>query len=213
VKWLLLAVAFLAAAPARASTSQGGNAAFAVAYGAAAFSIETDANGTADRVTVRRLGLDGGVLWEQRYGTGQNETPVGAAVTSWGGVSVAGDNSGGCFVTHWGSNGARKWENALQFGSECHVRAVLVDANGDTYVLATTTLGDSFEPNVWKILKTGGVQWSFRLPDGTPRYGFALTLDAAGDGVTTTTATNNGGGWAYDNFDLDTDGRPRALQQ
>ena len=182
--------------------------AFAAAYGAAAFSVETDGNATAERVTVRRLGLDGGVLWEQRYGTGRNETPVGAAVTSWGGISVAGDNEGGCFAAHWSSNGTRKWDNDLRMGSECHVRAVLVDANGDTYVLATTTVGN-ITPTIWKVDKTGAVVWSYTLSSATPRYAFALTLDAAGDGVTTTTATNGAAGWTYENFDLDANGRTR----
>jgi len=208
VKSLLFAAALLASVSARASAPQGGSAAFAVAYGAAAFSVETDANATSERVTVRRLGLDGGVLWEQRYGTGRNETPVGAAVTSWGGVSVAGDNAGGCFAAHWASSGAQKWDNDLQMGSECHVRAVLVDANGDTYVLATTTVGN-LTPTIWKVLKTGAVAWYYTLSSSTPRYAFALTLDAAGDGVTTTTATNGASGWTYENFDLDANGRTR----
>jgi hypothetical protein len=211
MKSALLAV-LLAAAPARASSPQGGSAAFAVAYGAAAYSVTSDPGVAANTVTVRRLGLDGGVLWQQFYGSGLNEAPVGAAVTSWGGISVAGDDSNGCFSVHWGSNGTRKWANALQYGSECHVRAVIVDANGDTYVLATTRLAGSFEPNLWKIDKQGRIQWTYRLPDGTSRYAFALTLDAAGDGVTTTTATNTAGGWVYDNFDLDSAGRTRALQ-
>ena len=87
----LLAV-LLAAAPARASSPQGGNASFAVAYGAAAYAVVSDPGVASNRVTVRRLGLDGGLLWEQYYGAGQEETPVGAAVTSWGGLSVAGDD-------------------------------------------------------------------------------------------------------------------------
>ena len=208
MKALLFAAALLSASAARASVPQGRSVAFAAAYGAAAFSVETDGNATAERVTVRRLGLDGGVLWEQRYGTGRNETPVGAAVTSWGGISVAGDNEGGCFAAHWSSNGTRKWDNDLRMGSECHVRAVLVDANGDTYVLATTTVGN-ITPTIWKVDKTGAVVWSYTLSSATPRYAFALTLDAAGDGVTTTTATNGAAGWTYENFDLDANGRTR----
>jgi hypothetical protein len=209
MKASLLAAALLAAVPARASAPQGGSPAFAVAYGAAAFAVTVDANATAERVTVRRLGLDGGVLWEQRYGTGRGETPVGGAVTTWGGLSVAGDNEGGCFAAHWASNGTRKWDDSLQIGSECHVRAVLVDANGDTYILATTTIAGSFTPTVWKVEKTGNVAWYFSLTSATPRYAFALTLDAAGDGVTTTTATNGSAGWTYENFDLDANGRTR----
>ena len=160
-------------------------------------------------MTVRRLGLDGGVLWEQTYGAGRNETPVGAAVTSWGGVSVAGDNDVGCFAAHWASNGTRKWENDLQYGTECHVRAVLVDADGDTDVLATTTAGGVFGASVWKIDPRGTVLWSYSPAGPTPRYAFALTLDAAGDGVTTTTAANGPSGWTYETFGLDANGRRR----
>jgi hypothetical protein len=204
----LLAVLLLAS-PARASAPQGGSAAFAVAYGAAAYAVAVDANAISERVTVRRLGLDGGVLWEQRYGEGRGETPVGGAVTSWGGLSVAGDDEVGCFAAHWASRGVRTWEQALRIGSECHVRAVLVDANGDTYVLATTTVGGSFTPTVWKIDKKGEVAWYFSPAGPAPRYAFALTLDAAGDGVTTTTAMNGPAGWTYESFDLDSSGRPR----
>lgn len=209
MKSVLILAGLAAALPARAMAPQGGAPAFAVAYGAAAYSVTTDANATAERVTVRRLGLDGGLLWEQRYGTGAGETPVGAAVTSWGGVSVAGDDNGGCFVAHWASSGVRKWENALRYGSECHARAVIVDANGDTYVLGTTTSGGVFGPSVWKINNRGAVLWSYSPAGPVPRYAFALTLDAAGDGVTTTTAANGAGGWTYDSFDLDSSGRPR----
>ena len=201
---------FLAVSPpAHASAPQGGAPAFAVAYGAAAYSVTTDENATAERVTVRRLGLDGGVLWEQRYGSGAGEAPVGAAVTSWGGVSVAGDDASGCFAAHWGSNGQRKWENALRYGSECHVRAVIVDANADTYVLATTTQGGVYGPTVWKIDKRGTVVWNYSPAGPTARYAFALTLDAAGDGVTATTTMNTASGWTYDTFDLDANGRTR----
>lgn len=209
MKSALLLAALAVAAPARASAPQGVAPAFAVAYGAAAYAVATDENATAERVTVRRLGLDGGVLWEQRYGSGEGETPVGAAVTSWGGVSVAGDDNGGCFAAHWASSGVRKWENALRYGSECHVRSVLVDANGNTYVLGTTTSGGVLGPSVWKISSRGAVVWNYSPAGPVARYAFALTLDAAGDGVTATTATNGAGGWTYDSFDLDSSGRAR----
>jgi hypothetical protein len=209
MKFLLALAAVLCSAAARASAPQGGSASFAVAYGAAAYAVVADPSSSSDRLSVRRLSLDGGILWERGYGAGQEETPVGAAVTSWGGISVAGDDVNGCFAAHWSSAGARTWANTLQYGTECHVRAIIVDGNGDTYVLATTTVGGSYEPNVWKIAKNGGIAWSFRLGDGVSRYAFALTLDAAGDGVTTTTAVNGPSGWQYDSFDLDANGRPR----
>ena len=209
MKSVFFAAALLSAAAARASVPQGHSPAFAVAYGASAYSVETDANATAERVTVRRLGLDGGVLWEQRYGAGRSETPVGAAVTSWGGVSVAGDNDGGCFATHWASNGVQKWDDDLQYGSECRTRTVLVDADGDTYVLATTSVAGAYGATVWKIDKLGTVAWSYSPGGAALRYAFALTLDAAGDGVTVTTATNGAAGWTYEAFDLDANGRTR----
>ena len=209
MKSILFAAAVLSTIPARASAPQGGSAAFAVAYGAAAFAVSTDANATMERMTVRRLGLDGGVLWEQRYGVGRNETPVGASVTTWGGVSVLGDNDGGCFAAHWASNGSQKWDDALQEGSECHARSVLVDAEGDTYALATTTVGGVFGATVWKIDKLGSVLWSYSPGGANQRYAFALTLDADGAGVTVTTAANGSAGWTYESVDLDANGRTR----
>jgi hypothetical protein len=209
VRALFFAAALLSAVSSRASAPQGGNAAFAVAYGAAAFAVETDANASTERMTVRRLGLDGGLLWEQRYGKGRNETPVGAAVTSWGGVSIAGDNDGGCFAAHWASNGALKWDDDLQYGSVCRARAVLADADGDTYALATTAVGGAYGATVWKIDKLGAVVWSYSPGGAEQRYAFALTLDAAGDGVTITTAANGASGWTYESFDLDANGRTR----
>jgi hypothetical protein len=209
VRSILLGVVLLSAVSARASAPQGGSAEFAIAYGAAAYAVTTDANATTGRVTVRRLGLDGGVLWEQRYGVGRSETPVGAAVTSWGGLSVLGDNDGGCFAAHWTSNGSQKWDDALLEGSECHARSVLVDADGDTYALGTTTIGGILGATVWKINKLGSVLWSFNPGGAVPRYAFALTLDADGAGVTITTATNGSGAWSYEAFDLDVNGRTR----
>lgn len=199
----------LAAVPARASAPRGDGsaAAFAVAYGGSAFAVVPDPGGPA--VLVRKLGLDGGVLWEDRWSQGRGEVPVGAAVAPGGGLSVAGDDSNGCWAAQWSARGIRLWNAALQYGAECHTRTVLTDANGNTYVLATTTVGGGFEPTVWMIDRRGSIQWTYRLADAVPRYAFALALAAAWDGVTVTTAVSGPAGWVYDSFDVDSAGRRR----
>jgi hypothetical protein len=199
----------LAAVPARASMSQGGADGFAAANGAAVYSITTDAGASPGRVIVRRLGLDGGVLWEDRWGQGREESPVGAAVTAWGGLSLAGDDSTGCFAAQWSERSNRLWSEDLRYGSECHARAVLVDADGNTYVLATTVAGGGSDATLWKIDRRGSTLWSYRPSSASTRYAFALTLSAAGDLVTVTTAESGPAGWLYRTFDVDSSGRAR----
>lgn len=206
---LIAAVCLLAAASARASAPQGGETGFAVANGAAAYSILTDAGAMSGRVILRRLGLDGGVLWEDRWGSGRNEAPVAAAVTSYGGVSVVGDDDTGCFAAHWSARSNRVWSQELQYGSECHARTVLVDGNGDSYVLATTVAGGNSDATLWKIDRRGGTAWTYRPSHSVSRYAFALTLSAAGDVVTVTTAASGPTGWVYESFDVDSAGRTR----
>jgi len=209
MKIALIAASLLLASAARASAPQEGSSGFAVANGAAAYAVVTDPGATSGRVIVRRLGLDGGILWEDRWGSGRNESPVGAAVTSYGGVSVAGDDDTGCFAAHWSTRSNRLWADELQYGSECHARAVLVDANGSTYLLATTVAGGGSDASLWKIDRQGGVLWSYRPSGPTNRYAFALTLSAAGDVVTVTTAYSGPNGWVYENLDVDSNGRAR----
>lgn len=204
----LLAVLMLVSSG-RASVPQGSAPAFAAADGAAAYAIVTDPGATTGRVVIRRLGLDGGMLWEDRWGEGRNESPVGASVSEWGGLSVAGDQDAACFAAHWTSRGARLWTQTLSYGSGCHARAVLVDGQGDTYALATTTQGQAFDATVWKIDRRGQVLWNYRPGRAESHYAFGLSMAAAGDGVTVTTAVSGPTGWVYDTFDLDGSGRPR----
>ncbi|MFI5344946.1 MAG: hypothetical protein ACHQ51_01090 [Elusimicrobiota bacterium] len=203
------AVLLAAAASARASAPQGGASGFAAANGAAAYSVVTDAGATSGRVIVRRLGLDGGVLWEDRWGSGRNESPVAAAVTSYGGVSVVGDDDVGCFAGHWSTRSNRVWSQELQYGSECHARTVLVDESGNSYVLATTVAGGTSDATLWRIDRRGETSWVFRPSRPASRYAFALTLSASGDVLTVTTAASGPSGWVYENFDVDSAGRAR----
>ena len=202
-------VAALAAVPASARESPPASAAFAVASGPAAFSVTTDAAASSGRVVARRLGLDGGVLWEDRYGAGRNEEAVGAAVTRYGGLTAVGNNDAGCWLAHWSSRGRLDWDTALNYGSACQARAVLVDSAGNTYVLGTTTVGDGFDATLWKFDHLGGAAWTYRPSGSISHYAFALALSAAEDVVTATFATSGPSGWIYDTFDVDSSGRRR----
>ncbi|MDE2489372.1 MAG: hypothetical protein KGM24_00885 [Elusimicrobia bacterium] len=203
---VLLAGAASASLP---TGGDGGSAGFAAAYGGAAYAIVTDPGASAGRVIVRRLGFDGGVLWEDRWGEARGESPVDAAVTAWGGLSVVGNDSQGCFAVRWSSRGARLWSQDLRGGAACQARSVLVDGSGNVYVLATATTAGISQPDVWKIDRRGQVLWSYRPSRPTTRYAYALALDAAGDGVTVTTAQSGPEGWTYASFDLDAAGNPR----
>ena len=206
---LVILAALLSAGPARAAVTEGASSSFAVANSPAAYAVVSDAGSTSGRIVVRRLGLDGGVVWEDRYGSGRNESPVAAAVTSWGGVSLVGDDDGGCFAAHWSDRGGRLWSQELQYGSECHARTVLVDADGNTYFLGTAVSGGNSDATLWKIDRRGSVLWTYRPGGRGGRYAFALTLAAAGDLVTVTTAYSGPAGWVYENFDVDAQGRTR----
>lgn len=209
MKTLVLASVLALAAPAFARDTPDASGAFAVAFGAAAYSVTSEASGFARRVVVRRLGLDGGVFWEDRLGRGRNEEPVGAAVTAGGGLTLAGNDDAGCWLAHWSSAGRLHWNNPMTYGSACQARAVLVDANGNSYLLATTTSGGNIGPTLWKIDRQGGTAWNYSPGGAESRYAFGLTLSAAGDLITVTTATNGPGGWTYQTFDVDSSGRSR----
>lgn len=210
MKTLFLAAALaILAASARASAPRGADSGFAAANGSSVYSVVPDPGALSGRVLVRRLGLDGGVLWQERFGRGRNESAVGAAVTAWGGLSLIGDDDSGCFAAQWSGRSNLLWSQDLRYGSECHARAVLVDGEGDTYALATTVSGGVSDATLWKIDRRGQVAWTYRPTGPTARYAFALTLSAAGDSVTVTTAANGPNGWVYSDFGVDSSGRSR----
>jgi len=204
-----LLAALLLAAPASARDSSSSEGAFAVANGAAAFSITNDMGASTGRIVARRLGLDGGLLWEDRFGSGRNEEAVAAAVTRYGGVTVVGNDDVGCWLAHWSSRGRLDWNSALNYGSACQARAVLVDGAGNTYVLGTTTQGQAFDATLWKFDHLGNALWTYRPSGAVSHYAFALALSAAEDYVTVTFATSGPAGWVYGTFDVDSSGRRR----
>jgi len=196
----------LGALPARAASPRSGTAAFAVALGPAAFAVTSDPNSINGRLVVRRLGLDGGLLWEQRWGSGRNETPVEAAVTLSGTIIVGGDSSQGCFVSRWNGDGRLLWSSDLVLGTECHTRTLVVDSENNTYLLATTTVDGAFAATVWKLDRHGNVLWNYRDDPNAPDYAFALLLSAKADLAVVTAVRRDGSGWQYTNFALDPNG-------
>ncbi len=189
-----------------------GTSAFAVALGHTAYAVTTDPNSVNGRLIVRRLGLDGGLLWEQRWGSGRNETPVEAAVTLTGTIIVAGDSSQGCFVTRWNVAGTVLWTTDLLAGTECHARTLVVDSENSTYMLATTTQDGAYAATVWKIDRHGNVLWSYRDDPNAPDYAFALLLAAKGDLVVLTAVRRDGTGWQYLNTALDPQGNVAPVE-
>ncbi len=205
----LLAVLLASAAGASITGAGGGDPVFAVAQGAAAYAVETDAAATGGRVIVRRLGLDGGVRWQDRWGQGRGEEPVGAAVGAGEELTVFGGDSSGCWAAQWSPDGRLLWNADLQYGSSCQARAVVADGDGGVYALGTTTVGEGFAPTVWRLDRRGAVLWTDRDARPVSRYAYALTLAASGDGVSVTTAVSGPRGWVFGSYDLDASGRRR----
>jgi hypothetical protein len=206
VSFALAAAALSAAA---AAPARGAARTFTAASGLSAYVIAPAPSSLTGGILVRRLGLDGGVLWEDRWGDGRGESPVDAAVAPSGEVTVVGDDDAGCVAAHWSTEGRVLWSEGLQYGSSCRVRTALLDASGAVYVLATTTVGGVPAPTVWKLDARGNVLWSYRADAPGSGVGFDLAPIAGGGGVTVTTAVSTDAGWTYDTFDLDAAGRPR----
>ena len=209
---ICLAIAALGAAPSFAASPTAGTKAFAVALGPAAYAVTADPNEVNGRLIVRRLGLDGGLLWEQRWGMGRQETPVEAAVTLSGTVVVAGDSSQGCFATRWNSEGRLLWTVDLLQGTECHARTLVVDSENNSYVLGTTTMNGVFAATVWKIDRRGTLEWSYRDDSNAPDYAFAILLSAKADLATVTAVRRDGSGWQYTNFALNPRGESVSVE-
>jgi hypothetical protein len=188
---------------ASAAPPRSGTAAFAVALGASAFAVTADPNSINGRLVVRRLGLDGGLLWEERWGNGRGETPVEAAVTLTGTLVVAGDSTQGCFASRWNADGRLLWSTDLLVGTECHARTLVVDSDNNSYVLGTTTLNGEYAATVWKLDRHGNMEWSYRDDPGAPDYAYALLLSATGDLLDVTSVRRDGAGWQYQRFALD----------
>lgn len=206
---LIAAAVLLLSAPVSARDSSSSEGAFAVANGAAAFSVTNDMAASTGRIVARRLGLDGGLMWEDRFGSGRNEEAVGAAVTRYGGLTVVGNDDAGCWLAHWSSRGRLDWNSSLTYGSACQARAVLVDSQGNTYALGTTTQGQVFDATLWKFDHLGNALWTYRPSGAVSHYAFAVSLAAAEDAVTVTYATSGPNGWVYDAYDVDSSGRRR----
>ena len=112
-------------------------------------------------------------------------------------------------LAHWSSKGRLDWSTALNYGSSCQARTLLVDSNGNTYVLATTTQGTQFDATLWKFDHQGNSQWINRPNGFISHYAFGLTLSAAEDLVTVTNAVSGPSGWAYETYDVDSRGSRR----
>lgn len=207
---LALLSALLLCVPASARDAGSGASGFAVAEGAAAFSVITDAAASTGRIVARRLALDGGVAWEDRFGSGREEEAVAAAVTRYGGLTVIGNREGGgCWLVHWSSRGRLDWDATPSYGASCQARTVLVDSHGNTYVLGTTTVGDQFDATLWKYDHLGNAQWIYRPTGGASHYAFSLALAPGEDAVTVTHAISGPNGWVYESYDVDSAGRRR----
>lgn len=178
-----------------------------MAHGAAVYAVIPEAYGVNGQIVIRRLGFDGGVQWEDRWGRGRRETPVQAAVHHNGQLVLIGDSLDGCFAARWHAEGRQSWSTTLVLGEECRARALHLDAAGQVYVLGTVSGGGIVQAALWKLDSRGDTLWRYRHDGPTPHYAYGLSLSPTADELIVTVVRNGPSGWVYDNVRLDSSGR------
>jgi hypothetical protein len=202
-----LAVLLLASA-ARAMQSAGGGAGtVSVAAGDLIYTAVPIPGGVNGQLLVRRLAADGGVFWEQRWGRARGEEPTSIAVAPDGGVVVAGAISGACFVVRFDATGRELWDAAPSAGGPCRPAGVVVDGEGNSYLLATVTGSAGYDALVWRLGTRGDAAWSYRYSQSSACYAQNLYLDPRGDRLRAFVLRKDGTEFREEFFRLDLSGR------
>ncbi|MDX6769587.1 MAG: hypothetical protein SF051_08655 [Elusimicrobiota bacterium] len=206
---LLLAAALLAA-PAAAEHRHDGEAETVVsaAKGAFVFTAQHAHAGAGVQLIVRRLSPDGGEYWRDAYGRNQGEEAAALGIAADGGVVLAGARRRGCFAVRWDAQGRVRWEATTDASAQCRPAAVVSDAAGSSYMLATVADGrGGFEPVVVAFDARGDQRWRFRYPAPDTAYARDLILDPRGDRVHGFVLRRVGSEFVEEFYSLDHDGR------
>ena len=162
--------------------------------------------GINGQLNLRRLAVDGGVFWEQRWGRGRGEEPTSLATAPDGGVVLAGALRRGCFAVRYDATGRLLWEAAPGSG-QCRPAGVVTDAESASYLLATVEGPAGFEAVVWKLNARGEVLWNHRYAQSDPVYAQNLYLDPRGDRIRAFVLRKRGTEFIEEFFRLDLAGR------
>ncbi len=186
----------------------GGEAVVSVAKGALVFTAQHAHIGAGTQLVVRRLSPDGGEYWRDAYGRNQGEEAAALGITADGGVVLAGARKRGCFAARWDAQGRVRWDAASDASAQCRPAAVVSDAVGSSYLLATVSDGrGGFEAVVTAFDTRGDQRWRFRYPAPDTAYARDLILDPRGDRVHAFVLRRVGAEFVEEFFRLDLDGR------
>lgn len=200
-------ILLLLSLPARAEHIQGGGAAtVSIAIGDLIYAA-MPVSGVNGQIVVRRLAADGGVFWDQRWGRGLGEEPTAIAVTPDGGVVVAGANSRGCFLARFDAQGRSVWDASPVSTGLCRPAGVVVDGDGNSYLLATIDGRAGYDAMTWKLGVRGDVVWTYRRNSNEALYAQNLYLDPRGDRLRAFILRKHGTEFLEEFFRLDLAGR------
>lgn len=203
-----IAFLLLLAVSSRAEHIPGGGAGpVSIAAGELIYSAAPIPGGINAQIVVRRLSPDGGVFWEARFGRGRGEEASAIATTPDGGVIVAGSFKNGCFAARFDSQGRSVWEVAPPVSGQCRPAGIVVDAEGDSYLLATVDGRAGFDAMLWKFTARGDSSWSYRRDASESLYAQNLYLDPRGDRLRAFVLRKRGTEFVEEFYRLDLAGR------
>lgn len=205
---LALILVLLTGAVRAEHVAEGGAAPVSIASGELIYVATPFPNGINGQMVVRRLALDGGVIWDLSWGRGQGEEPTSIATTPDGGVIIAGARKRGCFIVRFDAQGRQVWEaNPVSTGL-CRPAGVVTDGDGNVYLLATIDGRAGYDAMVWKLGRRGGdTVWTYRRDSNESLYAQNLYLDPRGDRLRAFVLRKRGTDFLEEFFRLDLSGR------
>lgn len=205
----LLLLALCLAAPSRAEHARSGGDELVVSAAQGPFLYTAQPSAFAGGpVVLRRVSPDGGLYWSESFGRGQGEEATALGVGADGGVVLAGARRKGCFLARWDAAGRLRWDAGLEPYGQCRPAAVLGDAVGSAYLLASVSNGGGgFDAVVLSFDARGEQRWRWRYPAGGTVYARSLVLDPKGDRLRGYVLRRDGPEFVEESFRLDLDGR------
>lgn len=159
-------------------------------------------------IVLRRVSPDGGLYWSESFGRSQGEEATALGVASDGGAVLGGARTKGCFLVRWDAAGRQRWETSPEQHGQCRPAAVLTDAVGSSYVLASVSNGGGgFDAVVLAFNHKGEQRWKWRYPASDTVYARNLVLDPKGDRLRGYVLRREGAEFVEEFFRLDLDGR------
>lgn len=205
---LRLLLPLLLAAPSRAEHSSAAGDATVVSAAQGAYLYSAQPGPYPGTIVARRVSPDGGLYWSESYGRNQGEEATALGVAADGGAILGGARRRGCFLVRWDAAGRLGWEASPEPYGQCRPAAVLTDAVGSSYMLASVSNGNGgFDAVVLAFDQKGEQRWKWRYPANDTVYARNLVLDPKGDRLRGYVLRRDGVDFVEEFFRLDLDGR------